>query len=460
MGTNPPESPGLGPSSFTSNYVDAYGYGSARNNFGSVHALNLQGQTFSSTLPTDARYTESTVTSTEETTPSVYSKKYHSLPDISVLGIPRRGPSSTERSSQRMGAIGPGQSIISQDRWRTESVPLAFDELSPSKLHRDGFSLQTKSYMETNSLWSRQPFEQLFGAPQSNIGSSNGMESWTRSTSQEVTHAESEVELLKAFRFCIMKLLKLEGSEWLFQQSGGSDEELIDLVAARERFLQDVETKALIHSTHAGESLYLTADRKFASGSRDDDASLSKMLVPTIPHCGDGCIWRVSLIVSFGVWCIHRILDLALVESRPELWGKYTYVLNRLQGVLDPAFSQPRVTRSPCFCLQTPASFRWPGSIVSNGLPSSSGRGMLGRCTTASTLLEIIKDVETAVASRKGRTGTAAGDVAFPKGKENLASVLKRYKRRLSNKSTSAHTGGSAPSKAPLPSPGPSLFVS
>lgn len=85
---------------------------------------------------------------------------------------------------------------------------------------------------------------------------------------------------------------------------------------------------------------------------------------------------------------------------------------------------------------------------------------MLGRCTTASTLLEIIKDVETAVASRKGRTGTAAGDVAFPKGKENLASVLKRYKRRLSNKSTSAHTGGSAPSKAPLPSPGPSLFVS
>uniref|UniRef100_A0A3Q7HXM0 Uncharacterized protein n=1 Tax=Solanum lycopersicum TaxID=4081 RepID=A0A3Q7HXM0_SOLLC len=30
--------------------------------------------------------------------------------------------------------------------------------------------------------------------------------------------------------------------------------------------------------------------------------------------------------------------------------------------------------------------------------------------------------------------GTAAGDLAFPKGKENLASVLKRYKRRLSNK--------------------------
>ncbi|KAF3780599.1 Ethylene-insensitive protein 2 [Nymphaea thermarum] len=460
MATNPMESPGLGPSSFTSNYIDAYGYGSARNSFGSVHALNLPSQTFSNTLPTDARYIESTVTSTEETMPSAYSKKYHSLPDISVLGIPRRGPSSMEKSSQRMGTIGPGQSIISQDRLRTESVPLAFDELSPSKLHKDAFSLQTKSSMETNSLWSRQPFEQLFGTPQGNIGSSNGMESWIRPSSQRVSHAEAEAELLKAFRFCIMKLLKLEGSEWLFQQSGGSDEELIDLVAARERFLQDVESKTLSHSTHAGESLYFAADRKFASGPRDDDGRLSKMLVPTIPHCGDGCIWRVSLIVSFGVWCIHRILDLALVESRPELWGKYTYVLNRLQGVLDPAFSQPRVTRSPCFCLQTPASFRWPGSIVSNGLPSVSGRGMLGRCTTASTLLEIIKDVETAVASRKGRTGTAAGDVAFPKGKENLASVLKRYKRRLSNKSIGVNTGGSGPGKASLPSPGPSLFVS
>jgi ethylene-insensitive protein 2 len=56
-----------------------------------------------------------------------------------------------------------------------------------------------------------------------------------------------------------------------------------------------------------------------------------------------------------------------------------------------------------------------------------------GKCTTASALLELIKDVEIAISSRKGRTGTAAGDVAFPKGKENLASVLKRYKRRLSS---------------------------
>lgn len=54
-------------------------------------------------------------------------------------------------------------------------------------------------------------------------------------------------------------------------------------------------------------------------------------------------------------------------------------------------------------------------------------------------LLDMIKDVEMAISTRKGRTGTKAGDVAFPKGKENLASVLKRYKRRLSNKPAGSH---------------------
>jgi len=66
-------------------------------------------------------------------------------------------------------------------------------------------------------------------------------------------------------------------------------------------------------------------------------------------------------------------------------------------------------------------------------LPPASKPGR-GKCTTAATLLDLIKDVEIAISCRKGRSGTAAGDVAFPKGKENLASVLKRYKRRLSSK--------------------------
>ena len=62
------------------------------------------------------------------------------------------------------------------------------------------------------------------------------------------------------------------------------------------------------------------------------------------------------------------------------------------------------------------------------------GKPIPGSFITAAMILEVIKGVEQAVSSRKGRSGTAAGDVAFPKGKANLVSVLKRYKPRLGNK--------------------------
>lgn len=113
-----------------------------------------------------------------------------------------------------------------------------------------------------------------------------------------------------------------------------------------------------------------------------------------------------------------------------------------VQGVIDPAFSKPRSPMVPCFCLQMPASHQQRiNPVVSNGMLPPTAKPGRGKCTTAATLLDLIKDVEIAISCRKGRTGTAAGDVAFPKGKENLASVLKRYKRRLSSKAMSSHEG-------------------
>lgn len=90
----------------------------------------------------------------------------------------------------------------------------------------------------------------------------------------------------------------------------------------------------------------------------------------------------------------------------------------------------------PCNCLQLQAAQHQQRSSppMSNGILPAAVKSVKGKCTSAAMLLDIIKDVEIAISCRKGRTGTAAGDVAFPKGKENLASVLKRYKRRLSNK--------------------------
>lgn len=406
-------------------------------------------------------------------------KKYHSLPDISGHGLVKwDSPTGQERdqwnpSVQRAaGELDMRYRSLGSSSFRTDfknlpvsqmgtynddvnnqvdQVPLSFDELSPSQLHKDGFSLQSTSKAENNSLWSRQPFEQLFGM--SGIGSGRGYVSernrksrTVSNTHESVSCGDSEVEMLQNLRCCIVKLLRLEGSEWLFNQDGGFDEELIDLVAAREKFLHEADTyeSSKLYNSDAQNQ---RQDYKFAPIPNTCESA--SVLVPSVPHCGEECVWVASLLVSFGIWCIHRILNLSLMESRPELWGKYTYVLNRLQGILEPAFCKPRLVLLPCFCLQIPLlkdaygrKMAFLDSTLSNEPSATSfqnyshGRAINSKRqgTSASAFLEIIKDVEIAVGSRKGRTGTAAGDVAFPKGKENLASVLKRYKRRLANK--------------------------
>ncbi|GFP83165.1 ethylene-insensitive protein 2 [Phtheirospermum japonicum] len=355
-------------------------------------------------------------------------KKFHSLPDISGLYVPQRDSPSDNNSCQwhNSNSVVYRQSVSRAAReqmgssalsW-TGNTALGFKEISTPKVCRDAFSLQFGPGSGVGSLWSRQPYEQFGVAAKS-----------PPKTQEPTSVIDMEAKILQSFRICIIKLLKLEGSDWLFRQNDGVDEDLIDRVAARERFLFEVET--------------LTVDRKLSSAIKIDETDLSKFL--SVPNCGDGCVWRADLVVSFGVWSIHRILELSVMESRPELWGKYTYVLNRLQGVIDLAFSKPRPSMAPCFCLQLPSGYQQKSSPpISNGsLPPPSKVGGRGKFTTAAMLLDMIKDVEIAISCRKGRTGTAAGDVAFPKGKENLASVLKRYKRRLSNKPVGTQETGS-----------------
>ncbi|KAL6534182.1 Ethylene-insensitive protein 2 [Orobanche hederae] len=344
-------------------------------------------------------------------------KKFHSLPDISGLYVPRRDSSSHSSSRWLNNSMGYGQSISRPTReqmgpsassW-SDTTALGFKETYTPKVYRDAFSLQFDSGSVAGSLWSRQPFEQFGVADKS-----------PPKTQETASVVDMEARLLQSFRICIMKLLKLEGSDWLFRQNDGVDEDLIARVAARERFLFEVETG--------------NVGKKPSSAIKIDETDHSKFM--SVPNCGDGCVWRVDLVISFGVWSIHRILELSLMESRPELWGKYTYVLNRLQGIIDPAFSKSRPSVAPCFCLHLPAGYQQkssPPPISNESLPPPSKMAR-GKFTTAAMLLDMIKDVEIAISCRKGRTGTTAGDVAFPKGKENLASVLKRYKRRLSSK--------------------------
>lgn len=380
-----------------------------------------------SMMPERSYYDPSSVDGNENAGSPAYSKKYHSSPDMS--GIIAASRAALLNEAKLGGAIGP-QSYLSRlasersqyaNSTARPAAPLAFDELSPPKLQSDIFSAQSNMSPSARSLWAKQPFEQLFGMSSAELskgdfnlsGRSGGM------AKDDFSYKESETKLLQSLRFCIMKILKLEGSGWLFKQNGGCDEDLIDRVAASEKLLMQGTT----------ENQLLHGDLQQHSS---DQVGIQYMR--TLPNCGEDCVWRASLVVSFGVWCIRRVLDMSLVESRPELWGKYTYVLNRLQGILDPAFSKPRSALTICACLQK--DIRALNSPPHSGLTAMGPIPIpiRGTFTTAGVVLEMIKDVETAVSGRKGRSGTAAGDVAFPKGKENLASVLKRYKRRLASK--------------------------
>lgn len=248
-------------------------------------------------------------------------KKYYSLPEISGLYIPHRD-SLSDKSSQWDNTKVYGQSINRQAREPMSSgasswvgTALGYHEFSPPKVCRDAFPLQYSSGSGAGSLWSRQPYEQrsLWSKqPYEQFGVADKSPS---KTPEAVSIIDMEAKLLQSFRSCIVRLLKLEGSDWLFRQNDGADEDLIDRVAAREKILYEAETR--------------TADRKLSAALRIDETEQSKFM--SIPNCGDGCVWQKDLILSFGVWCIHRVLELSLMESRPELWGKYTYVLNRLQ---------------------------------------------------------------------------------------------------------------------------------
>ncbi|KAK4799323.1 hypothetical protein SAY86_024688 [Trapa natans] len=385
-----------------------------RNNF------TRSEQSYYDNLPSDPSSNEGLPAST---------KKYHSLPDISGVSVYHCNRNGVRETSMGLGLGSSssaniyGPSFLSNSSSRG-GVHQAFDNLSPSEKYRDALSVLLTSNSDASSLWSRQPFEQFGVADKTHpVGGVIGDRLNSSSTAKEaIPTMDMEAHLLNSLRHCLLKLLKLEGSDWLFKQNGGADEDLIDRVAAREKFIYEAENREWM--SHMG-PMYEPQD------------SFGKLMVSSVPHCGDDCIWKTELVVSFGIWCIHRILDLSLMESRPELWGKYTYVLNRLQGIINAAFSGPRVPMSACFCLQIPAASlpQQPTSLSgSSGQLPPTSKPARGKCTTAPVLLDMVKDVEIAISCRKGRTGTKAGDVAFPKGKENLASVLKRYKRRLSNK--------------------------
>ena len=81
---------------------------------------------------------------------------------------------------------------------------------------------------------------------------------------------------------------------------------------------------------------------------------------------------------SFGVWCILRLLQLLQEEPRPELWGRYGGVLNRLQVQFWPPLGRnscgvERGGGGSCLSFRLWAKHRQHGQQRASGLIRGSG---------------------------------------------------------------------------------------
>lgn len=196
-----------------------------------------------------------------------------------------------------------------------EAVLLTCAEDSESKHNEDGISKPFHLSLGYETFWTKNCFipslnsigqdKKIYCPYEPLTWGGKTIQSMSGAPKKFLTYGESERLVLQSLRFCIRKLLRVHNSAWLFSQSGGLDEELIDYLAMTERLLH-----------------------------KDGPCEVHEDLIIFLPnwsYCGKDCIWQASLVVSFGVWCIRRLLEVLQVEGRPEIWGKFTYVLNRLQ---------------------------------------------------------------------------------------------------------------------------------
>ena len=125
----------------------------------------------------------------------------------------------------------------------------------------------------------------------------------------------------------------------------------------------------------------------------------------------------------FGLWSLRQLLRLCSSEPRPELWGKYSGVLNRLQWLL------PHI---PCNVNRTEI--------------------------TTDDVLYLLQILQQHIQAKKGAKDTLPAATAFPKvrtddlclnrlrwklpqGKEIVMSVIKRYRRALKRSPSAASSG-------------------
>lgn len=150
--------------------------------------------------------------------------------------------------------------------------------------------------------------------------------------------------------------------------------------------------------------------------------------------------WPNLLLITFGVWCMAALLQLASVEPRPELWGRYSAALNHLQGVLFMSLSLSAqiqgISWSPAGWVgnQDIAAMSVFGMNPSGGKEDLAHLISTGRDLEAmhKELLHLIHMVDAHVnSSGAPHQKSASTTAAFAKGKVNILSVIKRLRSHV-----------------------------
>eukprot|EP00803_Ostreobium_quekettii_P000837 evm.model.scf_222.9 EVM.evm.TU.scf_222.9 scf_222:68644-71356(-) len=205
---------------------------------------------------------------------------------------------------------------------------------------------------------------------------------------------------------CLGELHRLEGGQGLFEVQVGTVWEKNDQMVSQLCYMMVKQCENFPELGGHSKATALTAGGRPAGASCWKCGCDVEFMESVQPWCCLGkwaqewvlCDPR-DLLYVFGLWCMVRLLELCKMEPRPELWGRYAAVLNRLQWMLP--------------------------TMMMDGQFGSNHSGQ------REAVFQMLDEVESSVQSKRGPKGTAAGDVAFPKGKEIIMSVIKRYNRGL-----------------------------
>lgn len=247
-----------------------------------------------------------------------------------------------------------------------------------------------------DSFWSK--YYDLHGRPLSSLNQT-GASTGGAGTDEKSSAMFSSV--VDDFVICLGELCRVEGGHKLFEQHAGSPWDKVDqlMLEMCSLLMGDSEgghePKWQIQQLLKKAPAEHQAQMAEGGGGRQDigceGGSQVLLCLGKNDHqwVFDG---PQDFLFVFGLWCLVRLLGLCKIEPRPELWGKYAAVLNRLQWML------PRIKEQ-------------------NSCGSEA-------CDQKQAIQQMLNDIEASIHGKRGPKGTAAGDVAFPKVCEDCVLMI------------------------------------